>query len=366
MTERRPSDDIWESEGAWGSLPRSPEPPCGCVPVRFNLERHCTENCTADCTTPAERCTENCTIDTIRLVGLRGGSGTSTIAAVLAMHAATMVNTELVSSDAAHMSALLGLGPHTGRPSEVMENLVLTNQPSTNGMMVIIDGGTLDPTQDSPGSKPGERRIGVLRGPCYLALRTLMAAPHGLDGLIVVSEFGRALNERDVADVTGLDVVATVAATPTVSRTIDAGLLTRRYRNLPDLRPLRRWLTLQLDPFPARPDPRRAAPNHPSMSGTDLPLPPGGERGCVRTAVLVDLSGSDPRDRSFHPALADTAVVDQPVLVQHLKRILKVLPPSLAEHRTIEFLETVNGTKRTPRSYGRRKVLSEVCSRSVG
>ena len=45
-------------------------------------------------------------------------------------------------------------------------------------------------------------------------------------------------------------------------------------------------------------------------------------------------------------------VVDQPVLVQHLKRILKVLPPSLAEHRTIEFLETVNGTKRTPRSYG--------------
>ncbi|MEI2697474.1 MAG: hypothetical protein V9E94_03655 [Microthrixaceae bacterium] len=260
--------------------------------MRFNLERHCTENCTADCTTPAERCTENCTIDTIRLVGLRGGSGTSTIAAVLAMHAATMVNTELVSSDAAHMSALLGLGPHTGRPSEVMENLVLTNQPSTNGMMVIIDGGTLDPTQDSPGSKPGERRIGVLRGPCYLALRTLMAAPHGLDGLIVVSEFGRALNERDVADVTGLDVVATVAATPTVSRTIDAGLLTRRYRNLPDLRPLRRWLTLQLDPFPARPDPRRAAPNHPSMSGTDLPLPPGGERGCVRTAVLVDLASS--------------------------------------------------------------------------
>ena len=75
----------------------------------------------------------------------------------------------------------------------------------------------------------GERRLGVLRGPCYLALRTLLAAEHGLDGLVLVAEPGRALNERDVADVTGLDVVATVPVTPGVARTIDAGLLAARH-----------------------------------------------------------------------------------------------------------------------------------------
>lgn len=282
MTGQRPSDEISESEGAWGSHPRSPEPPCGCVPVRFNTECHCTENCTADCTNPVERCTGDCTIDAIRLVGMRGGSGTSTIAAIMAMHAATMVSTELVSADIAHTSALLGLGVAGDGRREVTDHLVLTNEQQAHGGLTIIDGGTLGSAGDVPESEPGERRIGVLRGPCYLALRRIMAAPHGLDGLIVVTEPGRALNERDVADVTGLGVLATVPATPTIARTIDAGLLARRYRNLTEFRMLRRWLTLQLDPFPTRrPAPRRAAPNHPSMSGTDLPLPPDGERGSI-------------------------------------------------------------------------------------
>ena len=117
----------------------------------------------------------------------------------------------------------------------------------------------------------GERRLGVLRGPCYLALRTLLAGQHGLDGLVLVAEPGRALNERDVADVTGLDVVATVPVTPGVARTIDAGLLAARHQNQREFRDLRRWLTTQLDPFPTRPPPRRAtAPTHPEMAGTDL------------------------------------------------------------------------------------------------
>ncbi len=72
----------------------------------------------------------------------------------------------------------------------------------------------------------------MLRGPCYLALRTLLAADHGLDGIILVAEPGRALNERDVADVTGLDVVATVPVTPGIARTIDAGLLATRHQNV--------------------------------------------------------------------------------------------------------------------------------------
>ena len=82
--------------------------------------------------------------------------------------------------------------------------------------------------------------MGVLRGPCYLALRTLLAGQHGLDGLVLVAEPGRALSERDVTDATGLDVVATVPVTPRIARTIDAGLLATRHPRQREFRSLRR------------------------------------------------------------------------------------------------------------------------------
>ena len=69
----------------------------------------------------------------------------------------------------------------------------------------------------------------------------------------------------------GLDVVATVPVTPGIARTIDAGLLAARHQNQREFRELRRWLTVQLDPFPTRqPDRGSTAPTHPEMSRTDL------------------------------------------------------------------------------------------------
>ncbi|MEZ5230135.1 MAG: hypothetical protein R2710_26755 [Acidimicrobiales bacterium] len=276
----------------------------------------CTTDCTNDCTDPLQRADGDGAIDTIRLVGIRGGAGTSTIAGVLAMHAATMVPTELVTSDPRMACALLGFAEPGGLPAEVAPKLVVADRRQGREGLTVVDEGTLDPESGRPGSRPGERSLGVLRGPCYLALRTLMADPHNLDGLVLVTEFGRALTERDVVDVTGLDVVATVAGTPSVARTIDSGLLAARYRNLADFRPLRRWLTLQLDPFPARrTDPRRTAPNHPSMSGTDLLLPPVAEltgasplpihRGSRRPATTSD---SWPARRAGNASLDRQAV----------------------------------------------------------
>jgi hypothetical protein len=90
----------------------------------------------------------------------------------------------------------------------------------------------------------------------------LLVAGHGLDRIIFVAEPSRALNEQDVADVSGLDVVATVPVTPGIARTIDAGLLAARHQNQREFRELRRWLTVQLDPFPTRqPDRRSTAPS---------------------------------------------------------------------------------------------------------
>ena len=225
--------------------------------------------CTGDCTA---HCTGDCTIDRITLVGVRGGSGTSTIGAALALISRTMVRTELVTADPVLTAALLGVAPPDQLPAEVLPRLVLAQEASGEAELTIIDAGTVTEASVGPRAS-GERRLGVLRGPCYLALRTLLAGQHGLDGLVLVAEPGRALNERDVADVTGLDVVATVPVTPGIARTIDAGLLAARHQNQREFRDLRRWLTTQLDPFPTRPPPRRAtAPTQPEMAGTDLPV----------------------------------------------------------------------------------------------
>ena len=90
-------------------------------------------------------------------------------------------------------------------------------------------------------------------------------------GLILVVDPGRSIDERDVADVTGLDVVATVPVSPGVARTIDAGLLAARHPSQSEFRDLRRWLTTQLDPFPSHQPPRGAtAPTQPEKATTIL------------------------------------------------------------------------------------------------
>ena len=88
----------------------------------------------------------------------------------------------------------------------------------------------------------GEGDIGlvVLRGPCYLAVRNIVRRVAGgeggrVEGIVLLTEPGRSLTARDVTDATGVAVVATVAVTAGVARTIDAGLLIARLRRLGDL-----------------------------------------------------------------------------------------------------------------------------------
>ena len=252
-------DGVGEIEGGGdgrGNRPAPPEQPCGCVvqqPVQADGA------CTMDRTT------------TITLIGVGGGTGTSTVAAVLALIGRTMVPTELVTGEHDRTAALLGVALDEDPRGEILGGLRLVVAPSGNSELTVVDGGALAGTPPMPHG-PGERRLGVLRGPCYLALRSVLAAgQHGLDGLILVAEPGRALSARDATDVTGLDVVATVLASPAVARIIDAGLLASRANNRPEFRDLHRWLRSQLDPFPAPRSPvASAAPLDPPRTGTDL------------------------------------------------------------------------------------------------
>ena len=187
---------IGEGRDGRGSHLPPPEPGCGCTvqtPVQTPVQVSASQNART----------------TVTVVGARGGAGTSTIAAVPALTGRTMVRTELVAHEPDITAALLAVGLPDELPGEIVPNLTLTTAPAGGVELCVVDAGTLAKTT----SGAGERRIGVVRGPGYLALRTLLTDDYGLDGIVLLSEPGRALTRRDVTDVTGIEIVATVPVT---------------------------------------------------------------------------------------------------------------------------------------------------------
>lgn len=70
--------------------------------------------------------------------------------------------------------------------------------------------------------------------PCYLALRRAVADPRleHVDGLVIVRPPHRVLNDRDVENVLGVSVLASIPTDHDVARRVDSGLLHSR---LPDV-----------------------------------------------------------------------------------------------------------------------------------
>lgn len=145
-------------------------------------------------------------METIKVYGAKGGVGTSTAAAALAVY----VNGTLVSPDAAPI-----LGDAGNLPM-----VRLGDGP------IVNDHGVLD----TEGNKPdvGDDAI-LITTCCYLALRSAMRCDlTGFRGVVVVEEPGRALAPADVAEVLGLEVLAIIPRDPAIARTVDAGLLVAR------------------------------------------------------------------------------------------------------------------------------------------
>jgi len=91
----------------------------------------------------------------------------------------------------------------------------------------VIDGGT----EATP--PPGTTASFLVLRPCYLGLRRAVAASHRSAGVILLPEPERARQRGDVEGVLGITVTATLAVTPTVARTVDAGLLAARPPRFP-------------------------------------------------------------------------------------------------------------------------------------
>ena len=175
----------------------------------------------------------------IMVTGARGGQGTTTVAVALALHAAAHGVVSLAAAPSQGAAVLLGVpAVERGECVQVTPNVTLSAFPSVATADIhVVDGGRFGTSRAFGG---GESYV-VLRGPCYVALATMLACQADRpDGIILVAEDGRSLTAKDVSEVTGLPVVATVTASQRVARTIDAGLFLSRLPRLHELHDLRR------------------------------------------------------------------------------------------------------------------------------
>lgn len=195
---------------------------------------------------------------------VKGGSGTTVVAAALALTLARSSGSGVVAADlGGDLPAVFGLGDPAGPglaewlragadvPADALARLQVDT--GARGLRILPRGrGPLDPgggeklaaalggvdqvvVDCSSGSEPLGLEVAasaslsllVLR-PCYLALRRALAAPLRPSGVVLVAEPGRSLGRADVEAVLGVPVRARVAWDVTVARCVDAGLLAGR------------------------------------------------------------------------------------------------------------------------------------------
>lgn len=171
----------------------------------------------------------------ISIYAHKGGVGVTTVAAALALVGArTRFSADPVTilaerAEIEDLCAVLGATPPTDGPGG--EPL-----PYEVGPLTLYDlrcGSLLTTPPDfivGYRGGPDVTRYVVTR-PCYLAARAESRTRQyedRADGLIVITEPGRALSADDMAGATGVPVVAEIPWDPAVARAIDAGLLAAR------------------------------------------------------------------------------------------------------------------------------------------
>lgn len=199
------------------------------------------------------------------LTSSKGGSGTTITAASCSLQSALKNGSALLIDLCGDVPAALGMSePSTEGINEWLaenqtansEALILLGNTIDNGLIVIHRGSKFVEGQPrwaelatvlqrfpmpvfiDAGSAylPDELRmiadrVWLVTRQCYLSLRRATQLPTPT-GVIVVEEEGRALTSRDVANVVGAPVVATIPVTANMARSVDAGLLVSRVAQL--------------------------------------------------------------------------------------------------------------------------------------
>lgn len=151
----------------------------------------------------------------IGLIGAKGGSGTTTTAVMLFAALADMgESVTLVTDSEGFAAAGLALSHRYQNDRGMVVNRDMDPMLSVSDDVVITDGGA------------GTDKTFLVTKGCYLALRRAVSMDlSDFHGVILVSEMGRALREMDVERALSLPVVATIPYDPSISRSVDAGLL---------------------------------------------------------------------------------------------------------------------------------------------
>jgi hypothetical protein len=187
---------------------------------------------------------------------VKGGSGTSVVAALLAVAAAQKQTTLLVDVDG-DQPAIFGVpNPSAGfrewwqsglgadalcrLSTEISPTLRLVGPgdqhvPFTDrqfhldrGSLTIVDAGTVrDDVVAAHVVEASAVSVLVIR-PCYLAARRASASPLRVDGIVVVEESGRALGARDLEEVIGAPILGTLSWDLSIARAVDAGRIGNR------------------------------------------------------------------------------------------------------------------------------------------
>jgi hypothetical protein len=187
----------------------------------------------------------------------KGGSGTTVVAASLALAAASTILLVDLSGD---VPAALGISDSTGpgvhdwmrseADSERLRALEIEAAPGVSvlqcgrrgepegtrwkalaehlaqdGRDVVIDAGTCDPAREI--HSVADRSWLVTRS-CYLSLRAAVRQKARPTGAVFIEEPGRSLRGPDVAAALGVPLVATILFDPAIARAVDAGLLAAR------------------------------------------------------------------------------------------------------------------------------------------
>lgn len=199
----------------------------------------------------------------------KGGSGTSVVAAALALVAAGRGESRLADLGG-DQPAILGLPPTVrpvaapddglvgwlaagpAAPTERLDGLAVPAGPGLavlprgsgrlevaaaeagaalavalrDGSTTVVDAGAAEAPAAGALLAVSDVILMVIR-PCYLALRRAVADPRlgASDGAVLVEEPGRALDAADVAEVLGVPVVGRVPCRAEIARAVDAGVL---------------------------------------------------------------------------------------------------------------------------------------------
>ncbi len=94
------------------------------------------------------------------------------------------------------------------------------------GGPIVADCGTAHVASVRAFISHADRSLLVLR-PCYLALRRAVAAPRPT-AVVVVNEPGRSLSVRDIEDALGVPVATVIEWDPAIAHAVDTGLLRAR------------------------------------------------------------------------------------------------------------------------------------------